>query len=577
VSFVAGQTIGDYEVLDVIGSGGMGEVYRVRNVISGRLDAVKVLLPDVEIEPEAAARFTNEIRVLAALDHANIAALRTALRVENQLIMVMEFVDGATLAERLQEGALPLPEALSYAYQTLSALGYAHNKGVVHRDIKPANMMITPEGRLKLMDFGIAKAAGHSSLTKSGATVGSPYYMSPEQVRRPSEDLDGRSDLYSLGLVLYEMATGRRPFAGDSDYAIMDAQVRTPPTPPIDLDPGIPAALNEAILTALQKDPGQRFQTAEEFRRTLKPLVLSDQTGTDREPAPHRVEANVRPTSRSWRPAYLVTAALAVLATFIVVAVLLNKRPKLPEVTLPAPAAAETPPLSLRTRSGEMVLVSAGDALLGKELHPVSVPSFYIDKTEVTNEVYLEFCHRIGHEIPPRAETDRSDYPVVYVTFDDARTFCAWAGKRLPTAQEWEKAARGTEGRVYPWGDTLDYERANIPRDEAAAMVASPAPAMSYEQGESPYGVRNMLGNVWEWVDTRPPALGDADFVKLKQNIQVTFNIIITRADVLCQVRGGSYRSWKYDSSSLLWDYASMPAGARSQDIGFRCAKDVKP
>ena len=263
-----GSTIGDYQVIGVLGVGGMGKVYKVRNVISDRIEALKVLLPDLAANAELADRFLREIKVQASLVHPNIAQLHTAVRAGNQLLMVMEFVDGETLDSRLRRGPLPLLQALDYISQVLSALDFAHAHGVIHRDIKPANMMLTQAGVVKLMDFGIAKAAADQKLTMTGMTVGSVYYMSPEQIQGVAT-LDARADLYSVGVTLYELVTGKRPFDGESQYSIMAAHLEKTPVPPIALDPALPQALNDVILMSVSKDPNARFQTGAAFRNAL--------------------------------------------------------------------------------------------------------------------------------------------------------------------------------------------------------------------------------------------------------------------------------------------------------------------
>ncbi len=262
-----GQRVGEYEILALLGAGGMGQVYSARNIISGRVEAIKVLLPDFNAEAEVATRFTVEIRTLATLDHPNIAQLRTAFEYENQLVMVMEFVEGTTL-EKLP-GARPMlvSDAINYSTQVLAALTYAHSKGVTHRDIKPANIMITSHGLVKLMDFGIAKFNNDQQLTRPGTTVGSLYYMSPEQVR--GDTVDTRSDIYSFGVTLYQMLTGRRPFQGESAYSVLTAQLNEAPVPPAQLNPTLPTGLNEVVLRAMAKAPEARFQSAEEFRQAL--------------------------------------------------------------------------------------------------------------------------------------------------------------------------------------------------------------------------------------------------------------------------------------------------------------------
>jgi serine/threonine-protein kinase len=268
MSYQIGDKVGDYQIIGVLGAGGMGRVYKVKNLISDRIDAMKVLLPDLADEPDLADRFLREIKVLASLNHPNIAGLHTAFRLENQLLMIMEFVDGTTLEAKLRNGPFPLSDAIDYVSQVLSALGYAHSHGVIHRDIKPANMMLTPENVIKLMDFGIAKSKADRKLTMTGTTLGSLYYMSPEQVQ--GGDLDPRSDLYSVGVSLYEMVTGSRPFKGNSDYDLMVAQLQKAPLPPIDVLPELPKALNDIIMISLEKDPARRLQSAEAFRFALQ-------------------------------------------------------------------------------------------------------------------------------------------------------------------------------------------------------------------------------------------------------------------------------------------------------------------
>jgi hypothetical protein len=266
-----GERIGDYEIVEVLGAGGMGQVYKVRNVLSERIEAMKVLLPNLEGDPDLAERFLREIKVQAALDHPNIAKLHTALRASNQLLMVMEFVEGTSVEKLLEHGALPVREAASFAGQVLDALAYAHSRGVVHRDIKPANIMRTPAGVVKLMDFGIARMKADRKLTQTGRTVGSLYYMSPEQIK--GAEPDPRSDLYSLGVALYEMVTGRRPFQGDSDYSIMAAHLQQTPPAPVEIVPGVPADLSDIIVMAMDKDPASRFQSAEAFRAAVRAAV----------------------------------------------------------------------------------------------------------------------------------------------------------------------------------------------------------------------------------------------------------------------------------------------------------------
>ena len=277
MNYEVGERIGDYQVIERIGSGGMGAVYKVRNLITDRIDAMKVLLPDLRQAPDLAERFSREIKVHASLIHPNIAALHTAMRVENQLLMIMEFVEGTSLAHRLRQGPIQCQESVNYVCQVLSALNYAHDRGIIHRDIKPANIMVTPGKIVKLMDFGIATTTQtgtlQNRLTAAGMALGSVHYMSPEQVKAAPPD--ARSDLYSLGITFYEMVTGQCPIRGNSEYEIMAAHVALTPPSPIELNPFLPPAVAAIVLKSIQKRPDDRFQTAAEFRASLEALTAA--------------------------------------------------------------------------------------------------------------------------------------------------------------------------------------------------------------------------------------------------------------------------------------------------------------
>jgi serine/threonine-protein kinase len=292
-----GQRIGDYEVVEVLGAGGMGEVYKVRNVLSERVEAMKVLLPNLAGNPELAERFLREIKLQASLDHPNIAKLYTAFRDSNQLLMVMEFVEGQPIDKLLAAGPLMTRDALDYASQVLGALAYAHGRGVTHRDIKPANLMRTPSGTIKLLDFGIAHMKKDPKLTQTGTTLGSLYYIAPELIK--GAEPDARCDIYSLGVVLYEMVTARKPFQGDSQYSIMAAHMEGAPVAPSDAAPWMPGPLNEVILKAIAKDPAQRFQTADAFKSALESAAAApaDQVATQVIPTPTTALPGERPAA----------------------------------------------------------------------------------------------------------------------------------------------------------------------------------------------------------------------------------------------------------------------------------------
>jgi len=289
------RRIGDYEVIRELGHGGMGEVYLVRNVLSDRVEAMKVLLPSLAGRSEFVARFMREIKVLASLDHPNIAALRTAFTAEDQFVMIMEYVEGTTLAEHLEKGPFLPSEALNYTGQVLAALSYAHGKHVIHRDIKPGNMMLTPQGVVKLMDFGLARSSDEIGLTITGTTLGSLDYASPEQVQ--SQPTDERSDLYSVGVSLYQMVTGQRMFSVTSSFSIMEAQIKQTPRPPIEILPTVSRPLSDVVMMAVSKDPAQRFQSADAFRNALSQI--------DQSPAqPSNQQTQVVAASSVTKPAF---------------------------------------------------------------------------------------------------------------------------------------------------------------------------------------------------------------------------------------------------------------------------------
>jgi serine/threonine-protein kinase len=259
---------GDYEVLDRIGQGGMGAVYKVRHSISDRVEALKVLLPDLHEAEGLEDRFLREIKVQASLSHPNIASLHTAFRFKNQLLMVMEFIEGESLRSAITTRGLAICDSVRYIRDVLRALGYAHARGVVHRDIKPGNVMIANSGHVKLLDFGLASAVKGQSLTRSGAVMGSMPYMAPEQVK--SLPVDARTDIYSVGVTLYQLVTGKMPIPGETDYELMNGHLNHVPVPPAAVNPNVPANVSAAILRALEKDPARRFQSADEFGAALE-------------------------------------------------------------------------------------------------------------------------------------------------------------------------------------------------------------------------------------------------------------------------------------------------------------------
>ena len=263
-----GKTLGNFRILECLGSGGAGMIWKAEDVSLGRIVALKALRPELAADGEMAERFRVEARTLARLAHPNIASLHSLIEDEDGLFLVLEYVEGSTLSALLAtSGPLPFESAFALFHQALDGVGHAHEAGVVHRDLKPANLMVDARGRVKVMDFGIARIAGAARTTHHGKLVGTPEYMSPEQVR--GEDATIRSDIYSLGIVLYEMLTGRTPFRATSTFDLMRAQLEDAPEDPQALRPDLDARIAKALLRALAKQPALRFGSTRELHDCL--------------------------------------------------------------------------------------------------------------------------------------------------------------------------------------------------------------------------------------------------------------------------------------------------------------------
>jgi serine/threonine protein kinase len=278
---MTGETLGHYHILGKIGAGGMGEVYRARDSKLGREVALKVLPPDMARDPERLARFQREARAVAALNHPHIVTIYSVEELDGVHFLTMELVEGQSLDRRILECGLPLEQIVEIASALADALAAAHEKGIVHRDLKPANVMVTVDGRVKVLDFGLAKdvsaeKSGDATLTSAGHTqagmvMGTPAYMSPEQIS--GRMLDHRTDIFSLGVVLHEMATGKRPFEGTSSAELVSAILRDAPPSITDLRSDLPSDLARIIRRCLEKDPRHRMQTARDVANEFRELT----------------------------------------------------------------------------------------------------------------------------------------------------------------------------------------------------------------------------------------------------------------------------------------------------------------
>ena len=271
------SVLGDrYQVEARIGAGGMAEVYRGFDQVLNRTVAIKVLLPQMARDTSFVERFRREAQAAARLNQPNIVGVYDTGADDGTQYIVMEFIEGRTLAEFMETGRRPTPvQAAEIAQKIAAAIAAAHAQGVIHRDIKPGNVMITRDGVIKVMDFGIARVLGPETAPQTSAVLGTASYLSPEQAQ--GGPVDARTDIYSLGAVLYELLTARPPFTGDSPVAVAYKQVNEAPAVPSSLNPDVPARLDAVVMKALSKNPSNRYQTAEEFSADLARVIAGQE------------------------------------------------------------------------------------------------------------------------------------------------------------------------------------------------------------------------------------------------------------------------------------------------------------
>jgi serine/threonine protein kinase len=335
MALTTGSRLGSYQILGPLGAGGMGEVYRARDTRLGRDVAVKLLPAELASDPERLARLEREARTVASLNHPGIVTLHSIEDEGGIRFLTMELVEGQSLDRQLMPGGLPVARVLDVAIPLADALSAAHWKGIVHRDLKPANVMLTSDGRLKVLDFGLAKAGSldvkphragtldasqaetaAASLTSAGSVMGTAPYMAPEQIR--GEAVDARTDLFALGIVLYELASGRRPFTGPTFADLASAILRDEPAPLSAVRADVPREFERIVMRCLEKDPDDRFASAHDVLHDLRALRRALERGVPAAPdAPQ-----VAPATAKARAARAPLAAMAAVAAITAVAAL---------------------------------------------------------------------------------------------------------------------------------------------------------------------------------------------------------------------------------------------------------------
>ncbi|MGA3203228.1 MAG: bifunctional serine/threonine-protein kinase/formylglycine-generating enzyme family protein [Bryobacteraceae bacterium] len=564
--------VGKYELLEFLG-GGMSHVYRARDTVIDRPVVVKLLTDDACKDAGAKARFLQEARLGGNIQHEHIVSVFDFGEHEGRPFIVMEYLKGEDLRDAIRGGRTgSLVERMEIALEVAEALEYVNARGIVHRDIKPENIHLDLNRRVKLMDFGIAKTAD-LSLTKTGMTMGTPYYMAPEQIS--GKPVMAQVDIYAFGLVFYELLTGARGVNGDAIEAVMYQILNLPLDPAPMVNAGIPPQVRALVLHCVEKKPENRPQSFREVVEELSGLISGLAIGKT-------------------QPVVMKTVPLPVSTVPLPVPAPLTSAPELP-ISLPPQAQPPEPPrprpaialwsvlatLAVGIAAGAgwwvtrgrtpvepspkketvipvpqipgMIYIPAGSFLSGKQNTPVSLPAFYIDETEVSNAEFADYC-KVQGCAPPKAA---SGLPVVNVTVAQARDYAAWAGKRLPSALEWERAARGTQGGRFPWGDQEDASLANV-----AGKALQPVKSYA-----AYHDVYQMAGNAWEMVDgeVTPSSEAVATFSSLKPPA--------TAEEKWITMRGGSFKTPL--AFAVASEFVAIPERLSSSEIGFRCAKSA--
>lgn len=584
-----------YKVSSHLGKGAMGVVYRANDTKDGKDVALKVIASEIIIEPDILERFKREGETLRQLKHPNIVEFIDAFEHEEYYVIVMEYVSGGSLHDLISKGAFSIEESNRIALGLCDALIRSHNLGIIHRDLKPENILLTKEGTPKLADFGVARLNEGTRMTRSGTQVGTPYYMAPEAWE--GKVLDAQADIWSLGVVIFEMLTGKVPFGGDTGAAVMNKVLTTNPPNLRTLRNEIPSAMVRIVSRMLTRDKKRRYQTMREIALDLERSQISSASSLSQ--------------SSSKLPLVKFLYAIPLLIGIVIFykwfqssqnsiaptnTTLPSTAKAQPSQTFTLPVPTTTPGLGIGSKitgvdGATLLYIPEGEFIMGSEegqvdelpVRNVTLSAYWIDETEVTNGMYQQ-CVNAGICDPPRetfsstnpnyfGNIEFNDYPVIYVDWNMANTYCTWAERRLPTEAEWEKASRGKDDRNYPWGDSFDGQRlntcdancleswANLAFDDGYADVS---PIGSFPSGKSIFQTLDMLGNVWEWTN---------DYYGLYDSSLTTSNPSGPASGTQRILRGGGY---DLDGIFRVSDRYNVSPFEVDDNIGFRCAKDFE-
>ncbi len=593
--------IGRYELEQYLGGGGMSAVYRALDPQMGRRVALKILKETYRPDDPNAQRFVVEVQIAGSLNHENV--IRTydfGFDPEGRPFMVLEYVEGEDLQQAIGAGRTgSLPDRARIGVQLADALEYIHPRNVVHRDLKPANVYLSTVHasgpQVKLMDFGIARTDS-AALTQAGMIVGTPSYMAPEQVQG-ERDLSRAVDIYAFGVVMWEVFTGERAFSGDTVqrvfYRVLNEELDLEKLRRCGLAEELVQQIGKCAAKEAWKRPADLQGVRLELLRLANPGLTASMLAPPSQTPTVVVSAVGAPPARAavaaagpkpvppqaapgvpgvpagdGKPRWLWPAVGGGVAVALVAGVLIfsgggggggRVQPK------GKSGAALELKQTIDSPAGTMVLVPAGAFLFGKAKESVDLPAFYIDKTEVTNRAYADFARATGATLPPGFSSDRPDLPVVNITLAEAQAFADWAGKSLPTSKQWEKAARGIDGRTYPWGEAAEASRANVGLGKSGSL----APADGFPAGASPFQVLQTVGNAWEWVDDT-----DTPSAKALSDFAAKLTPPLEPGERWVKIRGGSYLE-RLDPA-VMYDKVAVPARHRDAWIGFRCVKPAR-